>query len=198
LSIAVFSVSTAGMAGASPSRLGRAYQGWLQEVGQYFLGDPSNPLIAGLEGDCGDLRDGVFFLAAPIDVGQEFDCEIPVGTWIVLSHAGVFTTEGLDADTDAELEALALTAFTTLVDTLSLDGRPLPLRTISTGAYDVISASGSFYDTVIGVGTGSIRTVVVGNVTLIHPLSPGVHVIDAEVLFKNGDHYSATYRLHVS
>ena len=45
--------------------------------------------------------------------------------------------------------------------------------------------------------TGSIRTVVRGNVVFLHPLRPGDHVIEAEVLFANGDHYTATYTIHV-
>src|SRR5215218_1531485 len=78
-------VATAAQAGSRP--LGHSYADWLQIVGQFYLGDASNPLIAGLDGDCGELRDGVFLLAAPISLGQDFDCEIPSGTWIALSHA---------------------------------------------------------------------------------------------------------------
>src|SRR5262245_64493391 len=72
--------------------MGRSYTDWTKAVGQFFLGDASNPLIAGLDGDCGELRNGVFMMAAPIDVNVEFDCDVPTGTWIVLSHAGFFGT----------------------------------------------------------------------------------------------------------
>jgi hypothetical protein len=66
-------------------------------VGQWFLGDASNPLVAALGGDCGEVMNGVFFMAAPIDVGVELDCDVPTGTPIVLSHAGWFVTEGSTA-----------------------------------------------------------------------------------------------------
>jgi hypothetical protein len=80
-----------------------------------------------------------------------------------------------------------------------VDGATVPLHTVTTGPYDVISASGSFYDQILGVGTGAIRTVVTGDVVFIHPLTPGDHVIEGAITFtpvSNGD-YSATYNVHV-
>ncbi len=91
---------------------GHSYSSWLQMVGQFYLGDASNPLFAGLEGDCGQLMDGAFFMAAPIDVGLEFACDVPVGTPIVLSHAGFFATKGVDGESDEELQAIVEAGFT--------------------------------------------------------------------------------------
>jgi hypothetical protein len=179
---------------------GHTYETWLQMVGQWFLGDASNPLIAGLDGDCGQVIDGVFFMVAPIAPDQQFDCDVPTGTPIVLSHAGWFSTEGIDGHTDAELEQAADAGWVYTVDTLTVDGQTVPLRTVTTGAYDVISEPGSFYDQILGVGTGPVRTVVTGNVVYIHPLSPGDHVIEATITFEpasRGD-FSATYHIHVS
>jgi hypothetical protein len=175
---------------------GHTYPAWAEMVGQWFLGDSSNPLFAALEGDCGELRDGVFFMAAPIDVNVELDCEVPAGTWIVLSHAGWFSTEGIDGDTDQELEAAAIAGFVTSVDTLTLDGKALPLQPIDTGAFDVISETGSFYDA-IGVGTGSVRTAIRANLVVLHPLPPGDHVIEGAVSFVGDGEFSATYDVHV-
>lgn len=178
---------------------GHSYQEWMRLVGQFFLGDASNPLIAGLDGDCGELIDGVFFMAAPIDVGVEFECEVPVGTPIVLSHAGFFTTEGIDGDTDADLLAAAEAGFTYTSNSLSVDGKAIRLRTISAGVFDVISEPGSFYDTIAGVGTGPVRTALIGNVVFLHPLPPGDHTIETEVTFTgSGGAFSATYNVHVS
>jgi hypothetical protein len=178
---------------------GHSYQEWLQLVGQFYLGDASNPLIAGLGGDCGQLIDGVFFMAAPIDVGVEFECEVPVGTPIVLSHAGFFTTEGIDGDTDEELLAAAEAAFVTVSDSLSIDGRAIRVSPISAGAFDVVSEPGSFYDSILGVGTGPIRTALIGNLVFLHPMSPGDHTIETEVTFTgSGGAFSATYHVHVS
>jgi hypothetical protein len=178
---------------------GHSYPEWMRMVGQFFLGDSSNPLLAGLlEGDCGELVNGVFFMAAPIDVGVEFDCEVPTGTPIVLSHAGFFTTEGIDGDTDEELHAAAEAGFTFTSNSLTLDGDALPLQAIDAGVFDVISEPGSFYDVIVGVGTGPIRTALIGNVVFLHPLRPGDHVIESEVTFTGaGGAFSATYHIHV-
>ena len=177
---------------------GQTYGTWLQRVGQWFLGDASNPLLAGLEGDCGHVIDGVFFMAAPIDLGQEFECDVPTGTPIVLSHAGWFVTEGIDGETDAELEQAADAGFAYTANSLTVDGKAIPLRRVHAGIFDVVSEPGSFYDQILGVGVGPIRTGLTGNIVFIHPLSRGEHVIDAAVTFTGGNgNYSATYHVHV-
>jgi hypothetical protein len=156
-------------------------------------------LFAGLDGECGQMIDGVFFMVAPIALDQEFQCDVPKGTPIVLSPAGWFATEGIDGDTDAELEQAADAGFVYSANSLSVDGTTIPLHTVNTGAYDVVSEPGSFYDQILELGTGPIRTVVVGDVVFIRPLTPGEHVIQAAVTFipeSNGD-YSATYHVHV-
>jgi hypothetical protein len=81
----------------------------------------------------------------------------------------------------------------------TVDGTAVPLHTVSTGAFDVISEPGGFYDQILGVGTGSIRTVVTGDVVFIHPLSPGDHIIEAAIRFTpiTGGDFSATYHVHV-
>ncbi len=177
---------------------GYSYETWTRMVGQFYLGDSSNPLIAGLGGECGQLSNGVFMLAGPIALDAEFDCNVPTGTWIVLSHAGWFSTGGIDGDTDAELEDAAVAGFDTSVNWLTLDGTDVALTPIDTGAYDVISEPGSFYDTIYEIGTGPIRTALRANVVVIHPLTPGEHVIEAAVTFVGGGgDFSATYTLHV-
>jgi hypothetical protein len=196
-------VAPAATASSSPvlpynsSPYGHSYRTWFRMVGQFYLGDSSNPLIAALSGECGQMIDGAFFMAAPIDVGIELDCSVPAGTPIVLSHAAQFATKGIDGQTDRELVDAAKAGFTTSADELTLDGAALPLKTIGTGAYNVISETGSFYDAIIGVGTGPIRTAVVGNVVVLHPLTPGDHDIHGAVSFVSGAEYSATYDVHV-
>ena len=196
------------VAGAAPARagpvlpynsrpMGISYTGWTQMVGQWFLGDASNPLFGALEGDCGEVMDGVFFMAAPIDVGVELECDVPAGTPIVLSHAGFFTTEGIEGDTDQELVDAALAGFVTSTNSLTLDGNALPLQQINAGAFDVVSQPGSFYDTV-GIGTGTVRTALVANLVFLHPLAPGDHVIEGAVSFVGDGEFSVTYHVHVS
>jgi hypothetical protein len=178
--------------------LGHSSQDWLARVGQYYLGDATNPLIASLSGDCGELRHGVFWMAAPIDLHLQFECSVPTGTWIVVSPAAWFSTEGFDGTTDAELEAAAIKGFTTSINWCTLDGRDVPLVTLDTGPYEVQSEPGSFYDSILGVGTGPIRTVLRGNVVVIHPLRPGDHTLRSAVSFVGDGAYSATYSIHVS
>lgn len=77
-------------------------------------------------------------------------------------------------------------------------GRSLRLKPIDTGAYRIVSEPGSFYDAVIGVGTGPIRTAIRANLVFIRPLSRGDHVIEAEVHFaEGGGDFSASYLIHV-
>jgi hypothetical protein len=170
---------------------------WTRTVAQFFLGDASNPLFAALlDGDCGEVRDGVFLMAAPIDVGLEFDCEVRPGMPIVLSHAGFFSFAE-DGMTDQDIEDQAIAGFVTSVNELSLDGVALPLQPIDSGAFDVISQPGSFYDTIAGAGTGPVRTFLRANVVVLHPLPPGDHVIEGHVSFVGDGEFSATWHVHV-
>lgn len=179
------------------SPMGQSYRAWFRDLGQFYLGDSSNPLIAGLGGDCGQLIDGVFFMAAPIDLNLEFECQVPKGTAIVFSHAGWFVTEGIDGDTREELRAALEAGFNTSVNELSLDGRDVRLKVINTGFYNVISEPGSFYDSIVGAGTGPILTAIRGNIVFLHPLRPGHHVIEAHVAFIGDGEFSATYNIQV-
>jgi hypothetical protein len=176
---------------------GRSYQQWMRSYGRWLLGDPANPLVAGTEGDCGGIKRGVFFLAAPIDVGMTFECTIPKGTPILLSHAGQFAFADA-GQTDAELQAIAKDAFDPLSNHLSLDGEAIRLKPIDTKAYTIVSQTGSFYDTAIGIGTGPVRTAIRANLVFIRHLRPGDHVIEAEVHFADGGgDFSAVYEIHV-
>jgi hypothetical protein len=176
---------------------GRSYADWTRAIGQFYLGDASNPLIAGLGGACGQVENGVFMMAAPVDLNLEFDCDVPAGMWIVFSNAGFFTTQGVDAQTDADLEALAAAGFHTSTDWLTLDGRNIPLKEFATGAYDVTAQSGSFYNAIYGLPVGTVRTALVADVLAIHPPTPGDHAIETAVDFIGDGSYSATYHLHV-
>ena len=114
----------------------------------------------------------------------------------MLTHAGFFATKGIDGNTDQELEDAAAAGFVTSTNELTLDGEALPLQAIDTGAYDIISEPGGFYDT-IGVGTGTIRTAVRANLVFLHPLNARDHAIEAAVSFVADGQFSATYHIHV-
>ena len=119
------------------------------------------------------------------------------GTPIVLSHAGQFAFRDA-GQTDEELQAIVEELFEFTSNSLTLDGTPLPLKTIDTGAYDVIAEPGSFYNAMIGPRSrAGSWTVLRANVVFLHPLKVGDHVIQAEALFTDGESFSATYLLHV-
>jgi len=92
---------------------------------------------------------------------------------------------------------MVVAGFVTSVNSLTLDGKALPLKPIDTGAYDVISEPGSFYDTAVGIGTGPTRTALRANVVFLHPLTPGDHVMEAAVSFVGDGEFSAAYNVHV-
>ncbi|MEP6757836.1 MAG: hypothetical protein ABJB55_01420 [Actinomycetota bacterium] len=119
----------------------------------------------------------------------------------MLTHAGFFTTIGIDGPTDAELEAAAIAAFAPDPgsDILTFDGRPLGRTMTVTGAFDVNAEDGSFFNAIIGYPVGSVRTAIVGEFTILHPLRPGDHELYAAVSFAGGANgaFDATYHLHV-
>ena len=160
----------AGPGGAEP---------WLRPMGQPYSDDGSstsanwslggllNPLIAGLvDGECGQIIDGVFFMAAPIDLGLEFEREVPTGTAIEVSpHAGWFVTQGVDGDTDEELKQAVLElGFNTSVNELSIDGVDVALQTIDTGFFERDLRAEQLLRHGPGDRTGPIRSAVRGNV----------------------------------
>lgn len=178
--------------------MGRSYAAWAQTWGRWAFGDASNPLIASLEtGDCGDVVGDVFLMVAPIAEGVELECHVPVGTPIVVTHAGTFGWSPDDGEDDASLEATVRGNFALDASELVLDGRSLRLFTTSSGAFDVVAETGSFFESVFGLGTGTIRTAITGQFAVILPLAPGAHDLDASVAFSNGDAFSATYHIVV-
>jgi hypothetical protein len=202
--VGVILLATPALAGpAMPvgsSAFGRSRAAWGQEWGRWALGDSSDPLIASLtEGHCGDLVDGAFFMVPPIDVGVEVDCDVPLGTPIVFSHAAFFGWIPADGDTDEEIIASANVGFAPDSSEVTVDGRAVPLTAINIGAFDVESEPGSFYDAIIGLGTGTIRTTITGHFTILHPLTPGDHEVHAVADFTTiaGVAYSITYHIHV-
>lgn len=178
--------------------MGHSYRSWAQVWGQWAFADGSNPLIASLEeGDCGDVVRGVYLMAAPIAEGVELECHVPLGTPIVLTHAGTFGWIPVDAPDDASLEEIVAGWFNVVSSDLRLDGRSLPLFTTHSGAFDAQVEQGSFLSSLFGVEPGTLRMAVVGQFAVILPLSPGAHHVDASVRFADGAAYSATYHLHV-
>ncbi|HVQ86779.1 MAG TPA: hypothetical protein VMT88_01225 [Actinomycetes bacterium] len=169
---------------------------WATEYTQWILGDSSNPLFTP---GCGEMVDGAYFMETFLESGAVLNCDVPVGVPIVVSHAGYYAWIPDDGLTDQAIEATAAAAFQTSESTFTLDGRSIPLVTTTLKAFDVISEPGSAYDTVIGLGTGPIRTALVGQVTVLRPLTPGDHTVYATVDFApaGGPFLDVTYHIHV-
>lgn len=186
-------------AGAVPDKshaFGNSRAGWAEEYTQWVFGDSSNPIVSG---ECGALVDGAYFLTTPTDINQEFECTVPLGVPIILSHAAYFAWVPTDGSTDDEIEATSVALFGSPKSSLTLDGRSVPLATTQTGAFNVNSQPGSAYDAVFDLGTGPIRTAVTGQFTVLHPLRPGKHQIVADVDFNptGGPIFGVTYNIMV-
>lgn len=167
---------------------------WGKTYVQWDVGDSTNPVSNGV---CGELVDGVFHLVTTIEPDARVQCDVPVGTPILINHAGSYTWGPDDGQTDAELEAAARDAFGDPESSLTVDGRSVRLTTTETGAFDVMSEPGSAYDVDFGLGTGVIRTAAVAQFTLLHPLTPGQHEIVGQVDFGSLGQFGITYTLDV-
>jgi hypothetical protein len=166
---------------------------------RWALGESPSPLLASLEGDCGDVIGGAFFIAPPIAEDLELRCRVPHGRAIVFSHAAWFTSIPADGSNDAEIIAAANAGFAPVLSRVTFDGDRVGLRgkTFNAGAFTVQSEPGSFYD-VIGVGTGPIRTSITATFLTVPPLECGRHIIRSAVDFGVPDQaFSGTYRIRI-
>lgn len=167
---------------------------WGQTYVQWDVGDSTNAVSNGV---CGELVNRVFLLVTTIEPDARVQCDVPVGTPILINHAGSYAWGPDDGETDAELTAAARAAFGDPESSLTVDGRPVRLTTTETGAFDVISEPGSAYDVDFGLGTGVIRTAAVAQFTLLLPMTPGQHEIVGHVDFGSLGEFGVTYTLNV-
>ena len=163
---------------------------------QWFYGDADNPLLSG---ECGEVVGHVFMMVPPTDAGLAYDCVVPKGIPIVFSHAGYMAWIPVDGNTDEELETTAAELFGDPPGQVVVDGQQVPLTTTATGAFDVVSEPGSLYDVIFGLGTGVVRSAAVLQLTMLHPLRPGHHTVEATVDFtgSGGPIYEARYSMTV-
>jgi hypothetical protein len=186
--------------GHSALELHRAFLSWV-------LGSSTNTIF---NGGCGEVIGGIYYAPVSVGPGTEAECDVPVGTPIVLSPAGAFSeipTWGAD---DAAVEADAALTFSGLeYSQLSVDGRsidPDPY-TLEAGAYDVVIDEGSAFDlfceglpapcTVDFEGGDTVRFASVGQVILLRPLPPGTHLIEFEDKFTTSPVLDMTLTVHV-
>jgi hypothetical protein len=166
---------------------------------RWALGASPSPVLASLEGQCGGVVDGRFFIAPPIAEDLELWCDVPADTPIVFSHAAWFTFVPADGSTDAQIIAAADAGFAPVTSRVRFDGDRIGTRgkTYNLGAFTIRSKSGSFLDA-IGVGTGPIRTSLTGTFVTIPPRRCGRHLLESAVDFGVPDEvFSGTYHIRI-
>ncbi|MGZ8631695.1 MAG: hypothetical protein ACXWZF_12130 [Actinomycetota bacterium] len=192
------------MVAAIPARAGvagihRTHQHRAREYSRWALGSSPSPLLASLEGPCGGVVGGRFFIAPPIAENLELWCDVPAGTPIVFSHAAWFTFIPADGSTDAEIIAAADAGFAPVSSWVTFDGDRVGTRgkTYNLGAFTIHSKPGSFLDA-IEVGTGPIRTSLTATFLTIPPQRCGRHLLESAVDFGVPDEvFSGTYHITI-
>jgi hypothetical protein len=121
---------------------------------------------------CFDL-DGTVAPFAPVSVES---CTVETGTWIFVTGSSVecSTFEG-NGTTDAELRACARAGDLQAAPTVTIDGRDLAVAAVETPLMTITLPP----DNIFGLPAGT-QGLSVGHgwVVLLHPLTPGTHMID--------------------
>jgi len=185
----VLSVASPAQAQGLPSGAhvhGHSLLEWEQMYIDWLTTSSSNVLF---NGGCGEIVDGVYFPPAATQPGAEATCDIPTGTFVLASPAGTFSEIPTYGRTDAAILADARTTWSLLVsDAVTVDGKPVLVTEEGTTVHEVGPVEeGSFYDLVCE-GTSPpcvrdfepgeiVRLASVADVVLLHPMSPGTHVI---------------------
>ena len=180
---------------------------WQQMYIDWLTTSSSNVLF---NGGCGEVVDGVYFPPAATQPGAEATCDVPTGTFVLASPAGTFSEIPTYGRTDAAILADAETTWSLLVsDALTVDGKSVPVTEEGATVHEVGPVEeGSFYDLVCE-GTSPpcvrdfdpgemIRLASIADVVLLHPMSPGTHVIHETANFTIfPDPVDITITLHV-
>jgi hypothetical protein len=122
---------------------------------------------------------------APFAGGPEFTCTVKPGTEIFVTgwSSECSTLEGppYHGDDEASLRECAVSVDAGLgTPTVSLDGGPVVLTEVQTALLDFVLPPGHIFDPALPAGTRG-ESVGHGWVALLHPLTPGSHVIHIEV-----------------
>ena len=163
---------------------------WQREYAAWVLGSADSPVVAG---GCGDIVDGVFFLApAAVPGTTELDCDVPTGVPILVLVGFTFSeipTWGAD---DAAVLADARATWAGVTgNALTVDGveQAVAGYVREAGVYDIAIEEGSVYDVTCESlappclmdfePPGPVRLASVGIFAIVRPLSPGDHEIVA-------------------
>jgi hypothetical protein len=139
----------------------------------------TNPFTGG--DPCIDLGGAV----APFAVGAEITCTVKPGTKIFVvgwsSECSTVEAPPYHGDDEASLRAcVRLVDSGLMTPTVTLDGMPVELTEVETALLNFILPPGHIFDAAFPAGTQA-QSVGHGWVALLHPLTPGSHVIRIEV-----------------
>jgi hypothetical protein len=139
-----------------------------------------NPFGNGSPADaCWDLG-GTVAPLGPLPDGVE-SCTVKPGTKIFVA-ASTFECSPFPGDTpgvpatEAELRACARENDANVAPTVTVDGKPVPVTEVETGALNIVLPADSIFVGPPPAGTHGI-SVAHGWVALLHPLRPGKHTI---------------------
>jgi hypothetical protein len=180
---------------------------WERMYIDWLLTDESNALLTRA---CGEVVDGVYFLPASSSADATIDCEVPRGTPVLVSPVGAFSERPTWGHTDKAVMADAKATFDLHTSaSVTVDGKHVSLKgtRVNAGVYNIGPVeAGSFFDVYCDDLTDpcirdwdagdTVRLASIGKYVMIHPLSPGTHVITAFASYPFAD-YSLTATLHV-
>ena len=138
----------------------------------------TNPFTGG--DPCIDLDGRV---VAPFAGGPEFTCTVSTGTKLFVvgfsSECSTVEPPPFHGTDEASLRQCAREADAAIgTPTVTLDGRPVALTETETGLLSFVLPAGNIFDLPAGTEGQSVAH---GWVALLHPLTPGTHVIRIEL-----------------
>jgi hypothetical protein len=168
--------------------LGQSAVEWQRLYIDWLATSATNPLFTG---SCGEVVEGAYFLPPSTGPDVRLECDVPLGVPVVVAPSGVFSeipTYGAD---DAAVLADARSTYAQLLSSsVTIDGVAVSLDGVvrEAGVYDIGPVeTGSFYDVlcaeltppcIVDFEPGDIvRLASVGEILVLHPFTPGTHIV---------------------
>jgi hypothetical protein len=189
--------------------LGHDTVAWQRMYIEWLGTSATNPLFTG---SCGEIVAGAYFLPPATRPDERLECDMPVGVPVVVSPSGVFSEIPTFGADDAAVLADARSGYGQLLSSsITADGAEVSLDGAfrEAGVYDVGPVeAGSFFDLVcedltppcvVDFAPGdTVRLASLAEVLVLHPLTPGTHVIvnSGEFTFSGPLMLTAELRVH--
>lgn len=208
--LSVAAPASASLALPSNARLhGHTLVEWERLFMDWLLTSDTNPLFTGA---CGEVIDGVYFAPVAVSADTKIECDVPVGTPILVSPSGGFSEIPTWGETDEAVIADVHSVYDTLLSSgVTVNGEEVSLAGAmrDAGVYDIGPVEeGSFYDLVCEELTppcvidfepgDTIRLATVAELVILRPLPPGDYTIVSTAAFDvPGLEFKITLDLHV-